>query len=244
MKRFGLLDTAQIPGGGELRLFEDGEHFSIKIAGGGDLMSTRMHGSEDALARIACERISSVASPRLLIGGLGMGFTLAEALKVLGATARLQVAELVPEVVRWNRGPLGAHAGRPLDDPRVEVVEADVAALIRAACSSYDAILLDVDNGPDGLTQAGNDWLYSLAGLAAAKAALRGKGVLAVWSAHPDRQFVERLRQVGFDVDEVSVRAHGNKGARHRIWLATNGARPAQERKGRTPAARTSRRRR
>jgi spermidine synthase len=244
MKRFGLLDTAQIPGGGELRLFEDGEHFSIKIAGGGDLMSTRMHGSEDALARIASGRISTVASPRVLIGGLGMGFTLAEALKVLGATARLQVAELVPEVVRWNRGPLGAHAGRPLDDPRVEVVEADVAALIRAARSAFDAILLDVDNGPDGLTQAGNDWLYSLAGLAAAKTALRDKGVLAVWSAHPDRSFVERLRQVGFDVEEVTVRAHGNKGARHRIWLAANAIRPVAGRKGAAPAAKTARRRR
>jgi spermidine synthase len=244
MKRFGLLDTAQVPGGGELRLFEDGEHFSIKIAGGGDLMSTRMHGSEDALARIACGRISTVAGPRILIGGLGMGFTLAEALRVLGPTARLQVAELVPEVVRWNRGPLGAHAGRPLDDPRVEVVEADVAALIRAARCAFDAILLDVDNGPDGLTQAGNDWLYSLAGLAAAKAALRGNGVLAVWSAHPDRQFVERLRQVGFDVDELTVRAHGNKGARHRIWLAVNVARPGPGRAGAVPAAKTARRRR
>ncbi|SFN61526.1 spermidine synthase [Dokdonella immobilis] len=244
MKRFGLLETAQVPGGGELRLFEDGEHFSIKIAGGGDLMSTRMHGSEDALARIACERIAAVASPRILIGGLGMGFTLAEALKILGATARLQVAELVPEVVRWNHGPLGAHAGRPLDDPRVDLVEADVGALIRAARGAFDAILLDVDNGPDGLTQAGNDWLYSVPGLAAAKAALRGHGVLAVWSAHPDRKFVERLRQVGFEVDEVTVRAHGNKGARHRIWLAANRTRPAPKRAGPVPAPTSVRRRR
>ena len=225
MKRLTLIDTAPIPGeGGALRLFADGEHFSIKIAGGGDLMSTRMHGSEDALAQIACARIAGIASPRILIGGLGMGFTLAAALDRLGAQARLTVAELVPGVVRWNRGPLGAHAGHPLQDPRVEVREADVLAIIRSQAAAWDAILLDVDNGPGGLTQVGNDRIYALSGLAAAMAALRPDGVLAVWSAHPDRKFSERLGEAGFRVEEVPVRAHGNKGARHLIWLATRPA--------------------
>ncbi len=221
MQRLTLIDTAAIPGGGELRLFAEGEHYSIKIAGGGDLMSTRMHGSEDALARITCERIAAVIEPRILIGGLGMGFTLAAALARLGARAKLIVAELVPGVVAWNRGPLGQHAGYPLNDARVDVRECDVAAVIKAERSSLDAILLDVDNGPGGLTQVGNDWLYALPGLAAAMAALRPNGVLAIWSAHADRKFTLRLRQSGFVVEEVPVRAHGSKGARHLIWLAT-----------------------
>lgn len=220
-KRLNLLDTTPIPGGGELRLFEDGEHYSIKIAGGGDLMSTRMHGSEDALARIACERISHATNPCVLIGGLGMGFTLAMALAQLSESASIIVAELVPGVVAWNRGPLGQHAGYPIRDPRVEVHECDVAELIRAGRQRYNAILLDVDNGPDGLTREENDGLYSMRGLLAAHAALRQRGVLAVWSAHPDRKFTERLRSCGFRVEEIPVRAHGNRGARHLIWLAT-----------------------
>lgn len=216
-----LIDTAPIPGGGELRLFEEGDHYSIKIAGGGDLMSTRMHGSEDALARMACERIAPRANPRMLIGGLGMGFTLAAALERLPAAASVIVAELVPGVVAWNHGPLGQHAGFPLRDPRVEVRVCDVAELIGSAPRAYDAIVLDVDNGPDGLTREGNDGLYSMSGLAKAYAALRPGGVLAVWSAHPDRKFTQRLRDSGFSVEEIPVRAHGNKGARHLIWLAT-----------------------
>ncbi len=219
--RMLLLDTAPIPGnGGELRLFQEGEHFSIKIAGSGDLMSTRMHGSEDALAQLACARISGCAQPRVLIGGLGMGFTLAATLAALGDRGRIEVAELVPGVIEWNRGALGAHAGYPLRDARVEVHAADVAGLLRTQRDRYDAVLLDVDNGPEGLTHVGNDWLYSHRGLAAALAALRPGGVLAVWSAHPDRAFCNRLRDSGFTVEEVPVRAHGNKGARHRIWLA------------------------
>ncbi len=216
-----LLDVAPIPGGGELRLFAEGEHFSIKIAAGGDLMSTRMHGSEDALARITCERISKVVKPRVLIGGLGMGFTLAAALAQLGAEAKIVVAELVPGVVAWNRGPLGKHAGYPINDRRVDVRETDVASLIKVERSSLDAIVLDVDNGPDGITQVGNDWLYSMPGLAASMTALRANGVLAIWSAHTDRKFTGRLRHAGFEVAEVPVRAHGNKGARHLIWLAS-----------------------
>lgn len=215
-----LIDTAPIPGGGELRLFEEGGHYAIKIAGGGDLMSTRMHGSEDALARIACEPVASRAGARILIGGLGMGFTLAAALKHLQADARVVVAELVTRVVDWNRGPLGRHAGNPVDDPRVDMRMLDVAALIRETTGAFDAIVLDVDNGPGGLTQSGNDWLYSGEGLSTAFAALRQRGVLAVWSAHGDRKFTERLRAAGFAVEEFPVRAHGNKGARHRVWRA------------------------
>lgn len=231
VSRMVLVDTAPIPGGGELRLFQEGEHFSIKIAGGGDLMSTRMHGSEDALARIACERIAARTHARVLIGGLGMGFTLAAALAQLRANAEVVVAELVPAVVTWNRGPLGAHAGNPLLDPRVTVREADVAKLLRGERSAYDAILLDVDNGPGGLTHENNDWLYSPQGLAASLQTLRPRGVLAVWSAHPDRAFTERLRRCGFVPEEVPVRAHGNKGARHMIWLAEKPAQAAISKK-------------
>lgn len=225
--RLLLLDHAPIPGSGdELRLYADGGHFSIKIAslkggGGSELMSTRMHGSEDALAEVACTRIAARPGVRVLIGGLGMGFTLAAALARLGADARVTVAELVPAVVAWNRDALGAHAGHPLADPRVEVHEGDVGNLVRAGRAGWDAILLDVDNGPQGLTRRANDALYDEAGLAGAWRALRPGGVLAVWSAHPDRAFTERLRRCGFDVEEVPVRAHGGKGSRHRIWLAT-----------------------
>lgn len=225
VSRMVLIDTAPIPGGGELRLFQEGEHFSIKIAGGGDLMSTRMHGSEDALARIGCERVAARTHARVLIGGLGMGFTLAAALSHLRANAEVVVAELVPSVVTWNRGALGAHAGNPLQDPRVIVREADVAQLLKNERAAYDAILLDVDNGPGGLTHENNDWLYSAQGLAASHQALRPNGVLCIWSAHPDRAFTERLRRCGFLVEEVPVRAHGNKGARHMIWLAEKSAR-------------------
>lgn len=222
-KRLTLIDTAAIPGGGELRLFQEGEHFSIKIAGSGDLMSTRMHGSEDALAALACRRLAARPAPRVLIGGLGLGFTLAAALRHLGPGAEVVVAELVPGVIAWNRDVLGAPAGHPLRDARAVVRAVDVAELLRGARAAYDAVMLDVDNGPDGLTHAGNEWLYSPAGLRAIHAALRPGGVLTVWSAGPDRQFTERLRRNGYAVEEVTVRAHGNKGARHRVWVAGKG---------------------
>ena len=216
-----LLDTAPIPGdGGELGLYQHGEDFLIKVVGGQDLMSTRTHGSADALAEIACTELAGRERPRVLIGGLGMGFTLASALHHLGHDAEVVVAELVPAVVEWNRGPVGEHAGHPLRDERVTVREVDVAIILKTEALSFDAILLDVDNGPDGLTQEGNDWLYSRAGLNASYEALRPKGVFAVWSAGPDRAFSKRLRKAGFEVDEVRVRAHVGKGARHLIWIA------------------------
>lgn len=221
MNPWVLLDSTQVPGnGGELRLYQRDDDFSIKIVGHGELMSTRVHGSEDALAERTCARLVDCVKPRLLIGGLGMGFTLAAALRQAGEEAQVVVAELVPAVVEWNRGPLGVHAGHPLQDPRVLVREVDVARIIKTEQQAYDAILLDVDNGPEGLTRRENDWLYSMNGLNAAYAALRPHGVLAVWSASPDRVFMQRLRKVGFEVDEVRVRARGKKGARHIIWFA------------------------
>ncbi len=216
-----LLDSAQVPGnGGELRLYQRGDEFSIKIVGRGELMNSRVHGSEVALAEHTCARLQGRSNPRLLIGGLGMGFTLAAALRQVGDQAQVVVAELVPAVVAWNRGPLGELTGHPLQDPRVTVREGDVARVIKAEQQAYDAILLDVDNGPEGLTRKENDRLYSINGLNAAYAALRPQGVLAVWSAGPDKAFMQRLRKVGFEVDEVRVRAHGSKGARHIIWFA------------------------
>jgi len=221
MNPWVLLDSAQVPGnGGELQLYQRGEELSIKITGRGELMNSRVHGSEDALAEHTCSRLTGCLHPRLLIGGLGMGFTLAAALRHVDKQAQIVVAELVPAVVEWNRGPIGKHAGHPLEDPRVTVHEGDVARIITAEQQAYDAILLDVDNGPEGLTRKENDWLYSINGLNAAYAALRLQGVLAVWSAGPDKKFMQRLRKVGFEVDEVRVRAHGSKGARHIIWFA------------------------
>ncbi len=216
-----LLASAPVPGnGGELRLYQRGETFSIMIVGRGELMNSRMHGSEDALAELTCARLAAVPAPRLLIGGLGMGFTLAAALRHVGEQGQVVVAELVPAVVAWNRGPLGGLTDHALDDPRVTVHEGDVARLIQTGQRAYDAILLDVDNGPEGLTRKENDGLYSMNGLNAAYAALRPHGVLAVWSAGSAQEFLQRLRKVGFEVEEVRVRAHGTKGARHVIWLA------------------------
>ena len=223
MKRFVLLDTTPIPeNGGALCLFEYGEDFVIKIQGGdgGQLMNTRMHGSEDALAEIPCRKVAGRPDSRVLIGGLGMGFTLASALKHLGKTAEVVVAELVPGVVEWNRGPLGEKAGRPLLDPRTVIRQDDVANVLQSEPNGFDAIMLDVDNGPEGLTQKGNSWLYSAAGLGSCHRALRPKGILAVWSASADRKFSERVAKAGFSVKEVQVYAHGNKGTRHTIWIA------------------------
>jgi len=221
MNRWHLLESVQVPGNGEeLRLYKRGEEFAIRV-GKGELMNSRMHGSEEALAELACQRVADRPRPRVLIGGLGMGYTLAKALHVLGAEAQLVVAELVPAVVSWNRGLLGGLAGNPLKDSRVTVREVDVATIMLAEQRAYDAILLDIDNGPDGLTRKGNDWLYGLKGLKVAYSALRTGGVLTVWSAAPDQEFSKRLQKAGFTVDEVRVRSRGARGgARHTIWIA------------------------
>jgi len=214
------LDVAAVPGGGELRLMRRGDEFSIML-GTNPLMNSRMSGSERALANLTCARLAGRPRPHLLIGGLGMGFTLRAALAALPAAATVVVAELVPAVIAWAHGPMADLFGTSLADPRVTLREADVAALIAKPDTAYDAILLDVDNGPDGLTQRGNDRLYSAAGLAAARAALRPGGVLAVWSVAPDAPFAQRLSQAGFAVEETRVHAHGRTGPRHTIWLAT-----------------------
>ena len=216
------IGTALIPGTNvELRLYQSGDLFSIKIPGRGDLMNSRMHGSEKALAELACARIVRVKKPRLLIGGLGMGFTLAAALKAVGPDAEVVVAELVPEVVDWNRTLIGACSGHPLEDPRSSVYVGDVADLIRRSGGGFDAVLMDVDNGPEALVRVQNDWLYSGDGLRATRAALRPRGVLALWSASPDRAFSKRLQHAGFDVNEHVVRPHrAGKGPRHTIWIA------------------------
>jgi spermidine synthase len=225
MKPRELLGTAIIPGGDDLRLFRRGDDFMI-VLDRNELMSTRMSGSEIALAEMTCQRLEDNDAPHLLIGGYGMGFTLRAALAVLGPAARITVAELVPEIIEWARGPMAALTAGCLDDPRVELVLGDVAAVIGAGEARYDAILLDVDNGPDGLTRTANDRIYAKPGLIKAKAALKPGGILAIWSAAPDPAFTRRLRDTGFAVDEVTVRARSTgpgekgKGAKHVIWFA------------------------
>jgi spermidine synthase len=216
-----LIGTADVPGGEPLRLFRRGGDFTIMVERN-ELMNSRMSGSEEALATMACERLGGRKAPHLLIGGYGMGFTLRAALAALGKDARVTLAELVPGIIDWARGPMAALTAGCVDDPRLRLVEGDVAALIDAAHGAYDAILLDVDNGPDGLTRAGNDRLYSPSGLARAKAALTSGGLLAIWSAAPDAAFARRLAGAGFAVDEVAVRARREgKGPHHLIWFAT-----------------------
>jgi spermidine synthase len=216
------LDTARVPGADvQLRLMQRGAEFSMRL-GQNELMSSRLSGSEEALATLACRRIETVKRPHLLIGGLGMGFTLRAALAVLGSDARIMVAELVPAVIAWARGPMADIFGDSLDDPRASIREADVVDVIRSHDSAFDAILLDVDNGPEGLIRKANDALYDLKGLKAIRRALRPGGVLAVWSSGPNPLFSKRLRAAGFDVNEVAVRATTKRsGSRHVIWFAT-----------------------
>jgi spermidine synthase len=213
-----LIDTADVPGGDPLRLFRRGGDFMI-VLDRNELMNSRMSGSEEALAEMTIDRLR-VEAPHLLIGGYGMGFTLRAALKRLDRDARVTVSELVPKIIDWAKGPMAALTAGCLEDRRVDVVIEDVGAMIRNGRGGYDAILLDVDNGPDGLTRPGNDGLYSDRGLAAARAALRPGGVLAVWSAAPDARFARRMKDAGFAVDEVGVKARSNgKGPRHVIWF-------------------------
>jgi spermidine synthase len=186
-------------------------------------MNSHAHGSEDALAALAAARLGARPRRQVLVGGLGMGFTAAAALRDLGPDGRLTVAELVPAVVEWNRGPLAAVAGNVLADPRVGVHLGDVAGLLRTTSEAFDLILLDVDNGPRGLTSSGNGWLYSAAGLRRTRTALRRGGVLGVWSAVEDEGFTGRLRQAGFAVETARPHAHGARGPRHVVWLGTAG---------------------
>lgn len=215
------LDTSPIPGEQDaMRLMQRGTEFSI-VVGSIELMNNRLSGSEKALATLACARLRSPARARILIGGLGMGFTLRAALDALGAEAQVVVAELVPAVAAWARGPLQHLFGASLDDPRVELRVEDVNRTIQQGPARYDAILLDVDNGPEGLTRRTNDRLYDNWGLGRARFALRPGGLLAVWSGSPDRRFKARLQRSGFSVEEVRVHANGSSGRRHVLWLAT-----------------------
>jgi spermidine synthase len=223
------LGRAVVPGQtAPLVLSQHDAEFVIRI-GPHILMSSRSHGTEEILAELACARIADRAAARIMIGGLGMGFTLAAALRHLRPGARVAVAELVPAVVAWNRGPLAHLAGQPLDDPRASVYEANVADMIREQHDAFDAILLDVDNGPSGLSRASNDWLYCHAGLRAAHHALRERGILGVWSVAPDRGFTQRLGKAGFEAEEHVARARRTKGSRHTLWLAVRmGTGPAR----------------
>ena len=217
-----LLGTATIPkNGGELRLTQHENDFSIHLKGvRGELMNSRKHCSERALAELGCAHLQGAENTKVLVGGLGMGFTLAAALKASSAQSQVVVAELVAEVVEWNKGPLGECAGRPLDDKRTLVYVGDVAKLFKTKHATYDAVLLDVDNGPEGFTHANNNNLYSLNSLKAIHQTLQSGGVLAIWSAWHDSHFTLQLKKVGFQVRTETVRAHKGKGSRHTIYVA------------------------
>lgn len=218
MRPWELLGKTTTPAGDDLTLMRRDRELVI-FAGGKPLMSSRMHGSEEALATLGCERLRDRPSPRVLVGGLGMGYTLAATLAQLAASAEVVVAELVPGVVAWNEGPLGPLAGHPLRDRRVSVETDDVAAVVRRSRRRFDAVLLDIDNGPDAFTTTGNAWLYSNAGVSAVRDALVDGGTVTVWSAWEDRKFEQRLRWAGFAVDAVRVRARlASGGPRHVIF--------------------------
>jgi spermidine synthase len=219
VKPFELLGQAASPDGTVLKLVRRGDEYLI-LAGGAVLMSSRMHGSEEALARLACQRARTLKQPSVLIGGLGMGFTLRVTLDLLPLDATVIVAELLSAVVEWNRGPLGPLAGHPLEDNRVHVETEDVAVTLGSRLGQFDAVLLDVDNGPAAFTASNNEGLYDDRGIAAARAALKREGVLAVWAARENRKFEQRLRNGGFDVQVQRVRGRLKKGGpRHTIFL-------------------------
>lgn len=222
MKPLMKLATAIIPNnGGELTLHRRENEFSIRLSGlRGELMNSRMHNSEEELAKLGCAHIKNDANAHVLVGGLGMGFTLAAALDTVSNTAVVTVAELIPEVVEWNQGALGECAGMPLSDSRTRIRVGDIAELIKLEQPDFDAILLDVDNGPEGITHCDNNWLYSAAGLTALRNTLRPEGMLAIWSAGADSMFCIQLKKAGFAVELRTIRARAGKGSRHTIFLA------------------------
>lgn len=219
-----LIDTAEIQDGETLELFSHGRDFMI-VLGRNELMSTRMRFSEEQLAELTLDRLNS-SSPRILIGGYGMGFTLRAALARMGEDAEAVVAEISPKIIDWAQGPMAELTGATLDDPRLDLKICDVAALIDDAidgtCEPFDAILLDVDNGPDGLVREDNNRLYSKTGLGKARDALKVGGIVSVWSAAPDPAFRRRMKDAGFEVEEKGVRSRpNNKGAHHTIWFGS-----------------------
>ena len=215
------LGTAQIPNnGGELKFSQRGDEFSIRLSGiRGELMNSRLYNSEKVLAELGCAHLTSTNNAQVLVGGLGMGYTLAAALKAVNENSQVTVAELIPEVVTWNQGPLGNCANNPLQDPRTKVHIGDVRQLLTIRKPTFDAILLDVDNGPEGLTQKDNSSIYSTQGLEDIYKTLRPKGMVAIWSAGPDQQFTLRLKKAGFKAEDRVVRARPGKGSRHTIFL-------------------------
>ncbi|MFT5599347.1 MAG: spermidine synthase [Chitinophagales bacterium] len=253
MDHWITIDSSIIPNSNvELTLLQRNDDFAIRIAGvPGDLMNSRMHHSEDELAKFGCSRLSTVENAQVLVGGLGMGFTLAAVLKTVGASAQVTVAELVPAVVEWNRGALGQCAARPIEDQRTRVQLCDVADLLRLQSAKqqpfkkqpfkhqsvkqqavtrpidpqdqFDAILLDVDNGPEAMTHSDNEWLYSLTGLKSIYEKLRPEGIVAIWSASANPIFTKKLKKTGFNVQEHIVRARPGKGSRHTIFVAQKG---------------------
>jgi len=222
---YKLIDTAT-EHGTTMRLYQRGEEFSIRVDKAGELMNSRQHNSEDILAELACKKISGRKHAHLLVGGLGMGFTLEATLLHSAPDAQVTVSELMPAVVRWNREYIGACSGFPLRDERVDVLELDVGQVMREHKNGFDAIMLDVDNGPDSFTREDNDSLYGLHGLKNAYDALKPGGVLTVWSAFPDTAFTRRMKKTGFKVDEQRVRAHKSQsGNRHTIWVGVRAKR-------------------
>jgi spermidine synthase len=222
MDRWITIESTTIPGSDtELALSRCNDDFAIRISGvPGDLMNSRMHHSEDALAEFTCTRLIAIENAQILVGGLGMGFTLAAVLKTVGVSAEVIVAELVPAVVEWNRGLLGRCAGRPIEDGRTRVHLGDVADLLKQRADKFDAILLDVDNGPEPMTHSDNEWLYSPEGLKRIYEKLRPEGIVAIWSARADQIFTRRLKKTGFSVQLRTIRARPGKGSRHTIFVA------------------------
>lgn len=227
MQPWVKIAEADAPGGGRLALARRGDEWVVRVDGR-VLMSSRAHASEEALAALALER--AARREAVLLGGLGLGFTLRAALDRMPERSKVVLVELVPALLEWNRGPLAGLAGRPLEDPRVRVEVGDVVRRIAEAKRAYDAILLDVDNGPTAVVRAGNDRLYGDRGVAACRAALREGGVLAVWSAGPDDAYRERLDRAGFDVEERRVTEREGGGKRHVILLARAAAPRARRR--------------
>jgi spermidine synthase len=222
MDPWTIIERTTVPGSDtELTLLRRDEDFAIRLSGlPGDLMNSRMYHSEEALAELACTRLGAVENARVLVGGLGMGFTLAAVLRCVPRSAEVVVAELVPEVIEWNRGSLGQCAGRPLDDGRTRVHRGDVVALLKHPGKKFDAILLDVDNGPEAMTASANGWLYTRGGLKQIYQVLRPGGIAAIWSVRGDQPFAARLKKTGFEVRVRTVRARPGKGSRHTIFVA------------------------
>lgn len=226
MKAWEVLGETRAPDGTAIRLARHDDEYVI-LANGKPLMSSRVHGSEEALATLGCGEARTLEQPRVLVGGLGMGFTLRAVLDVLPPGAIVTVAELVPAVIEWNRVRLGALAAHPLSDRRVRVEAADVGFTLRANPGRFDVVLLDVDNGPAAFTAANNAGLYDNGGVAALHAALRPRGTLAIWSAWEDRTFERRLRSHGFRVELARVPARLQKGGpRHTIFVAHKRPKP------------------